>query len=208
MARDPLPEVISSRARLRIADLISRRPRGLSELAAATGISVQAVLKHLRKLENLGLAQEEDIRNAGLVVRKVYSMNDARLGDFSSEEMTLVKLSDQSAKAPASQGKGVDLEYLAEEEILQRNRIRDQARRLGRMIDDLFDVELRIRHTIDSMELGESERMMLRVIFSEGSSEEAERAIREYLSPALGRNSIDTLLAKTRQKSENRSKPR
>ena len=47
MDETKLGEVVSSKARLIIADLVSRRPRTLRELSQVTGISVQGVLKHL-----------------------------------------------------------------------------------------------------------------------------------------------------------------
>ena len=93
VTRDLLPEVVSSRTRLKVADLVSARPRSLGELAAATGISIQGVLKHLRKLEELGLVEGKNVRSPDLAVRKVYAAKGVRLGDFSAGDLTLVKLS-------------------------------------------------------------------------------------------------------------------
>ena len=55
-------EMVSSVMRLVIADLLSIRPRPLSELAHETGISVQGVLKHLKKLAAMGVLRETELR--------------------------------------------------------------------------------------------------------------------------------------------------
>ena len=44
-----IEQIASSRLRLKIASLLSSRPATLSELSVLTGISVQGVLKHLKK---------------------------------------------------------------------------------------------------------------------------------------------------------------
>lgn len=205
MARDLLPEVISSRARLKIADLISGRPRGLGELAAATGISAQGVLKHLKRLEDLGLVEEQDIRAPGLAVRKVYAAKGARLRDFSTGNLTLVKLSREISATAEGPDRAPDLEYLSEEAILQTRRVRDQARRLGRMIDDLFGEEARIRAALESMDLSDTERLILDVLFSEESIEEGERVLQEHFGLKDGRGLMERALAKSRRLTKDRT---
>lgn len=198
MARDPLPEVVSSRARLKVADLVSIRPRTLGELAAATGISIQGVLKHLRKLEELGLVEETSVRGPGLTVRKVYLAKGARLRDFSTGDLTLVKLSGKPSAPAEEPDRPLDLEYLAEEAILQRRRVRDQARRLGRMIDDLVEDESRIRVALESMDLNDIERLILQVLFTEESLEEGENVLLEHFGLQDGKKSIEKALSKAR----------
>jgi DNA-binding transcriptional ArsR family regulator len=202
MTRDPLPEIMSSRTRLKVADLVSTRPRTLGELAAATGISIQGVLKHLRKLEGLGLVEETSVRSPGLAVRKVYAAKGTRLVDFSAGDLTLVKLSGKPS-APLRDveepDRSLDLEYLAEEAILQRRRVRDQARRLGRMIDDLVEDESRIEAALESMDLSDTERLILQVLFTEESIEEGERVLLEHFGLQDGRKSIERALSKTRR---------
>ncbi|MGD0476606.1 MAG: helix-turn-helix domain-containing protein [Nitrososphaerales archaeon] len=198
MARDPLPEVISSRTRLKVADLISTRPRTLGELAAATGISIQGVLKHLKKLEELGLVEETSVRSPDLAVRKVYAAKGTRLGDFSTGDLTLVKLSGKPSAPVEEPDRPLDLEYLAEEAILQRRRVRDQARRLGRMIDDLVEDESRIKVALESMDLSDTERLILQVLFTEESLEEGERVLLEHFGLQDGKRSIEKALSKAR----------
>ena len=205
MTRDPLPEVISSRTRLKVADLVSTRPRTLGELAAATGISIQGVLKHLKKLEELGLVEEKSVRSPGLAVRKVYAAKGTRLGDFSAGDLTLVKLSRKSFAPAEEPDRRFDLDYLAEEAILRRRRIRDQTRRLGRMIDDLADDESRMNVALESMDLSDTERLILQVLFTEESFEEGERVLLEHFGLQDGKKSIEKALSKARHQVKKRA---
>jgi predicted transcriptional regulator len=204
VTHDPLPEVISSPTRLRLADLVSTRPRTLGELAAATGISIQGVLKHLRKMEELGLVEEKSVRGPALAVRKVYAAKAAKLRDFSAGDLTLVKLSWKHPAQTEELDRPVDLEYLAEEAILRRRRIRDQTRRLGRMIDDLVEDESRIRDALESMDLNDTERLILNVLFTEESLEEGKRVLSENFGLQDGKNSIEKALSKARHQAKKR----
>ncbi|MGP8124334.1 MAG: helix-turn-helix domain-containing protein [Nitrososphaerales archaeon] len=200
MVRDLLPEVISSRARLKIADLVSERPRSLGELATATGISMQGVLKHLRILEGMGLVEERSVRSPALSVRKVYEARGARLRDFSTEGLTLVRLCEEPSAVAEEPEKPLDLEYLAEEAIIQRRRVKDQARRLGRMIDDLVEDESRTKAALESMNLSETERLILQVLFTEQSFVVGERLLLEQYGLQDGKKSIESALGKARHR--------
>ena len=205
MTRDPLLEVVSSRTRLKVADLVSTRPRTLGELAVATGISIQGVLKHLKKLEGLGLVEEKRIKSPVLAVRKVYAVKGARLGDFSVGDLTLVKLSGKPSALLGEPDRRLDLEYLAEEAILRRRRVRDQARRLGRMIDDLVEDESRIKTALESMDLSDTDRLILQVLFAEESLEEGERVLSVHFGLQDGKKSVEKALRKARHQSKKRT---
>jgi predicted transcriptional regulator len=177
----------------------------LGELAAATGISIQGVLKHLKKLEELGLVEEKSVRSPGLAVRKVYAAKGTRLGDFSAGDLTLVKLSRKSFAPAEEPDRRFDLDYLAEEAILRRRRIRDQTRRLGRMIDDLADDESRMNVALESMDLSDTERLILQVLFTEESFEEGERVLLEHFGLQDGKKSIEKALSKARHQVKKRA---
>lgn len=196
--------MVSSRARLRIAALVSARPRSLAELAAATGISIQGVLKHLTKLEELGLVEEENLRSPAFAVRRVYTAKGVKLGDYSAEDLTLVKLSENPSALAEEPDRPFDLEYLAEEAILRRRRIQDQTRRLGRMIDDLVEDESRLKVALESMDLSDAERLILRVLFTEESLEEGERVLVEHFGLRDGKRSIEKALSKARRQTKKR----
>ena len=86
MAKDVLSEILSSPNSLGIAALVSIRPRTQSELAELSGVSVPAVLKHLKRLEALGLVQENKLTKDDrriFAVRGVYCSREFLVGDFS-----------------------------------------------------------------------------------------------------------------------------
>ena len=199
MPHDILPDVTSSRSRLRIANLVSERPHGLKELARATGISMQGVLKHLKMLESLGLAQEMTVRGPELSVRKLYTTGKSRMKDFSAEGLMLVKLSQEPSQDSLDAGRTPDIEDLAEETILQKRRVKEQARRLGRMIDDLVEDESRIRSAVMKMSLTDTERLVLQVIFAEETLVEGERVLVDDFGLRGGTDSIAKTLAKARR---------
>ena len=206
MAREALSEIVSSPARLKIASLVSERPRGLAELAEATGISVQAVLKHLVKLKGLGIIEEQRVVERGLAVRKVYAAKGARLGDFSTGDLTLVKLSPIPPGGTVGAAGSHDLEYLAEEAIMQKRRVRDQARRLARMIDELFEDEARIEAALKAKELSEMERLILRVLYAEDTIEDGRLVLQKHFGLPDAQKSVDRAMAKANHRPQKRSR--
>ncbi len=197
MSHATLPLIISSATRLRIADLLSTRPRTLKELSYLTGVSVQGVLKHLSKLEGLGLIEEKKVVVGG--VRKVYSLRGFSIGDFSVGDLTVVKKSRSAPTIITSEKPALDLEYLAEDTMLLRRRIRDQTRKLGRMIDDMVENEGKLKALIASLRLSDEERLVIQTAFTEESLEDAVKAIARNLGIREGRRSIDKALAKAKR---------
>lgn len=197
MTSQELGEILSSRARLKIADLTSVRPRTLRELASITGITVQAVLKHLEKLKALGVLEEKRISSSELSARRVYSMVGFRLGDFSHGELTIVKMSKTKRPVEAARGSGYEeLERLAEDFLVQRRRIREETRRLGRMIDELVTGEERLGALISVQRIRDDEKLVLHTYFTEESAKEAEDALREHYGMEDARRAIDQALHK------------
>ncbi|MDV3293811.1 MAG: helix-turn-helix domain-containing protein [Nitrososphaerales archaeon] len=203
MSSSTIEGVVSSKARLRIADLISVRPRTLRELAALTGISVQGVLKHLDKLSKLGLVAEKRVAGGSIPVRKLYSMKGLRIGDFSQGDLTIVKMSRSPERAAKSEDAVRDLESLAADAIVQRRRIRDQARKLGRTIDEFVDTETRIDAIIRALKVKDDERLLVQTAFTEESLEEAERALREHHGLRDAKRTLGMALARARKVGKN-----
>ena len=199
MAFERISEVVSSRTGLRIADLVSRRPRTLNELGDLTGFSIQAVLKHLKKLEGLGLVEGRKVRGSGVSVRKVYYPGKLRVGDFSGGELVVVKLSEPASFRTRAKDAEEEMELLAEEALVQRTRIAEQVRKLGRMIDDLVDVEESLGGILESLSLGDDERLILYALFTEDTLEEGVRVLSRYYGLKEGRKSIDKALAKAKR---------
>ncbi len=197
MADGTLPAIIASATRLKISDLLSSRPRTLRELSYLTGVSVQGVLKHLSKLKELGLIEERKVEVGG--VRKVYSLRGFSVGDFSVGDLTVVKKSRVSPANVRSERPAEELEYLAEETMMLRRRIKDQTRRLGRIIEEMVENETRLKALIGSLPLSDEERLVIQTAFTEETLEDAAKAIGRNLGVREGRRSIDKALAKAKR---------
>lgn len=178
MSSRSLAEVIASPLRVKIAALISERPRPLGELAELTGISVQGVLKHLKRLEELGLASERFVARGGeFTVRKVYEAKGPFIQDFSTGGIAVVKVAGPKPQPEESEDPVRVLESLAEETIVRKRRIRDQVRRATRQMDELAEATSGIGGVVNSLGLREQENLVLRVVFTEDTKEAAERVL-------------------------------
>jgi len=194
-----LEEVVSSKARLRIASLVSVRPRTLRELADLTGISVQGVLKHIARLERLGLLSETKVEGGDLPVRKVYSWKGVRIGDFSHGDLTLVKVTASSERPAHSEDPLRELNSLAADVLVQKQRVRDQTRRLGRMIDELVSTEARVVGLVEGLGADDQDRLLLNAAFTEESMEEAERAVGRHLGLREPRRALEKAMSRARK---------
>src|SRR2546426_11210586 len=104
----PLESITSSHHRLMIGQLISTRPRTLRELAERTGISIQGVLKHIEKLNELGLMEETTLRRPKyLAVKKAYTTGGSNLRDFSRGNLMIVNLSGEREEGEVGASKDV-----------------------------------------------------------------------------------------------------
>jgi predicted transcriptional regulator len=194
-----LEDVVSSKARLRIADLVSVRPRSLKELADLTGISVQGVLKHISILEKLGLVGEIKIDAGKLPIRKVYSIKGVRIGDFSHGDLTVVKMTSTTGRHALSEEPIRELESLAADALVQRRKVRDQTRRLGRIIDELVNTEARIGDVVDGLGVPDEDRLLLSAAFTEETMEEAEKALARHLGLREPRRALEKALSRARK---------
>ncbi|HLQ03814.1 MAG TPA: helix-turn-helix domain-containing protein [Nitrososphaerales archaeon] len=199
---NPLESITSSKHRLMIGQLISTRPRTLRELAERTGISIQGVLKHLEKLNEMGLLEERTIsRPKYLAVRKAYSIKGSSLGDFSRGSLMIVNLSGEREEEALGAAKDVyaDLNGMAEELLIQGRRIKDQARRLQRMIDEFSATELRLRRLIESLEIDPEERLIAETVFTEDSLAGAATVLSKFYGCRNPDRAIRDVVAKVRK---------
>ncbi len=197
MNPDELGEVISSRVRVKIMDAVSLRPRTLAELSHLTGISIQGVLRHLKKLAELGLVEERKVTPNAPKARRLYSAKGAIFGDYSTAGLTVVKPTD---RVPEGHGKRqvTDLEGASSDLLIQRRRIRTQAARLGKMIDDLVDDQESLRATLDGLSLTGEQRLILEVLLTEETMAEGLRVLTRYYG-LEDRRSIDEALAQAKR---------
>lgn len=191
--------LVSSKPRLRIAALLSTRPRTLKELADLTGISVQGVLKHLDRIKETGILAEMKVKGGELGVRKVYYLKGVHIGDFSYGDLMVVKETAVPARPSGQRASLQALEGLSEDILVQRVRIREESRRLGKMIDRLVGDETAVRAMIDSMRLRDDEKLVLLSVFTEENLEEAEKALSDHFGVIDARRSIDSALEKVKR---------
>ena len=168
--------------RLSIAELLSVRPRPLSELAEKTGISVQGVLKHLRKIADTGALKETELRgNKFLGIRKVYSLQSARVGSYSWDELMIAHFSGQptSPERPRA-GDLPELESIAVDIILQRRRIGNLAKRMERLIVELESSQERLEQEIRMHGMNGELELIALALFTEPSIQEAKEVLSKH----------------------------
>ena len=196
MPADTMEEVLSSKARLTIMDAVSVRPRTLGELSDISGISVQGVLRHLRRLEELGLVEEMGLSRAAPKARRVYAAASSRVRDYSMGGFTVVKATAELEGEPAARVR--DLERAAGDLLILRRRIREEARRLGRLIDEAADEQEELAAAVRSLPLPPAEKLMLEVVLTEDTVEEGAAVLSKYYGLS-DRRSLERALKKARQ---------
>ena len=197
MYSERVDEVLTSRVKRRIADAISQRPRTLGELSYATGISVQGVLRHLRQLEKLGFVEERRLSPIIPQARRVYASKGAMLEDYSSGDLSVAKLIEIWPEAKRPPGTAVDLENMSADVILLRRRVREETRRLGRLIDEVAESQDQLRRALVNAPLSEVERVIVEVILTEETVEDGVKALSKFYG-IVDRRSIDGALAKAK----------
>lgn len=177
----PSIEVIaSSRVRLTVASLLTVRPRTLTELSELTGVSVQAVLKHLAKLDAEGLLAHASLGPGELLrPRKLYSLRTRGVEGYAHEDMIVAALTRPSPAGEPATGYE-DMEGLAEEVIFMRARMRDVLKRLERTIGEVAEEEARLRGSIEGAGLTPEERQIAYVVFTEDDAERAREVLRTH----------------------------
>jgi predicted transcriptional regulator len=175
-------EIASSRVRLRISDLLSSRPATLGELSALTGVSVQAVLKHLKKLDEEGILEEKTMK-AGkyLKQRKLYYMSSRKIADYSEGELLVATLSRPVIDARAeSKNADEELEWLAQDVVILRRRARELSHRMKRVLEEISEDQARIGALVDGLALSPEEKQIAYLIFAEDTPERARAVLREH----------------------------
>ncbi len=201
-ALTPLESITSSHHRLMIGQLISTRPRTLRELAERTGISIQGVLKHLEKLKKMGLIEQRTLSpRKYLAVRKAYSLKGSNLGDFSRGSLMIVNLSAERMEEELGAAKDVyaDLNGMAEELLIQGRRIKDQARRLQRMIDEFSATESRLKRSVESLDLDPEEKLIAETVLTEDTMESAATVLSKFYGCRSPDQAIRDVVAKVKK---------
>jgi DNA-binding transcriptional ArsR family regulator len=193
-----LDEVLSSSAKLRIESALSIRPMTLAELASATGITVQGVLKHLKRLAELGLAEEKRLPTKNLKARTVYAAAGEVIGNYSTSDLIVVKLTRKLPTGTPKARGSPDLEEKAADILLLQRRVKDQAKKLGGLLDELADEREALRSGVEGLHVSPEEGLILEVILTEETLEDGLRVLARYYG-IEDRRSIDIAMAKARR---------
>ncbi len=197
MEKGTIDEVLVQGARLKIADAVSVRSRTLTELADITGISVQGVLKHLKRLSELGLVEERKAPASVTKARRVYVARNSSVGDYSAKDLAIVKLSRATRPEKRRHAKNQDLESLAADVLFQRRRIRNEVKKLGKMIERLVEEQELLNGALETGSFTDDERLILQNLLTEETIEDGVRVLSKYYG-VEDRRSIDKALAKAR----------
>ncbi len=177
-----IEEIVSSRARLTIASLLSSRPRTLGELAETTGMSVQGVLKHLKILSRLGILRTKNLSSGRyLRSRKLYYIDSRRVADYSEGDMTVAVLGREIATEPARvDDPSAELDRLAQDVILMRRRAEELAERMRRTTEEVTEDESRISRIIEGLDITTEEKQITYLSFGDDRPEKVRRILREH----------------------------
>ena len=195
-----IEEIAWSRARLKIASLISIRPRSLGELSDAVGISIQGILKHLRILEGLGLISEIRIsRPASIRIRKLYALGPWKVVDYSENEFIIANLQHGGPRGPtvaSHEDPYTGLEKQSEEILFVERRVRELARRARMVMEELGENQDRLLDLVAATGLSPEEKIIATVVFTEDTLAEA----RDILSLHYGCKNPDETIARVLEK--------
>ncbi len=196
-----IEEVASSRARLRIANLLSSRPATLGELADLTGISVQGVLKHLVKLRDEGILAEKKMRGGRfLSQRKLYYVESRKIADYSEGDL-LVATIGRSLREPPLKVRDTyeELDWLAQDIVIMRRRARELSQRMKRVLDEVTEDEARIGALIEGMSLSPEEEQIAYLIFAEDTPEHARAILKEHYGCSDPEAAMKAVVTKVRR---------
>lgn len=175
-------DLSTSTVRLKIANILSTRPATLSELADATGISVQGVLKHLKKLADVGILEEKEMRGGKyLRGRKLYHLNGRKVADYSEGDLLVATLGRASEEGPVRVKDAYqELDWLAQDIVILRRRARELSQRMRRMLDEVTEDESRMGALIEGLDLSQEEQQIAYLIFAEHTPENARKTLRDH----------------------------
>ena len=163
-----LLQSLVSPARIRILQLISDRPRSLSELAKKLDVSPQATLKHIHTLEKKGLVASASIPRREGTLRRLYRPAIPINVDISVEKEALhihiLTTEIKKREIRETEGNsGLDAARMIEEEkYLLRRRLRTMQERETRVFREMADISAAERALFLNLRLSEFEIAILR----------------------------------------------
>jgi predicted transcriptional regulator len=190
--------------RLSVALLLSVRPRTLSELAESTGGSIQAVLKHTKKIEEEGLLAET-ILGTGRYLRrrKLYSMKNKGVEGFARGDVLVAAFTPREREGRGAEDtKGPNsgyplLESLAEDVIYSRANMRESIKKLDRAISRVAESQDRLARTISEQHsLTGEEKHIAYLYFTEDSESKVKEVLKTHFGCADPGDALGAVLTK------------
>ena len=184
---DELLGVIGSGTRLRLLELLCVRARSLNELASNLGVTQQAILKHLRMLEQLDLVQEINVGRKSRV-RKIYALSRPLSMGYVFRDNILCLFVGSNGKSIKSSGNLMELLKQTEyERNLLHMRAKLLANRLRSLVEEDLEKQAEIRNSIKNLKLSPIQEIALQCSNMINSERQLEQA-----SKVLGMNLKDT----------------
>ena len=184
---DELLGIIGSGTRLRLLELLCVRARSLNELAASLGVTQQAILKHLRMLEQLDLVQEINVGRKSRV-RKIYALSRPLSMGYVFRDNILCLFVGSNGKSIKSAGNVMELLKQTEyERSLLHMRAKLLANRLRSLVEEDLEKQAEIRNSIKNLKLSPIQEIALQCSNMINSERQLEQA-----SKVLGMNLKDT----------------
>ena len=152
----------------------------------------------MRILERLGLVEERKVTASAPKARRVYAAKGAILEDYSSGNLTVAKLVEKRQEDLRYQRQGGGLEGMAAEVLILRRRVKEEAKKIGRMMEEAAQGQEELEAALSRVPLSEEERLILEVILTEETVEGGVRALSRFYG-IEDRRSIDEALAKARR---------
>lgn len=196
-----IEELASSRIRLKIANLLSSRPATLSEMSELTGISVQGVLKHLKKVRDEGLLTENNMKSGKyLRQRKLYFMRGRKVADYSEGDLLVASVGMSTDDLVRRVGDVYDeLDWLAQDIVILRRRARELSHRMRRVLDEVTEDEARISGLVDGLPLADDEKQIAYLIFTEDTPERARAILKDHYGCRDPESALAAVAAKIRE---------
>lgn len=151
----------------------------------------------MKRLAELGLVEEKRLPTRNLKARTVYAAAGELIGNYSTSDLIVVKPTRKLPAGAPGVGGPPDLEDRAADVLLLQHRVKDQARKLGRMIDELTDEREALRNSLERLPISPEEGLALEVALTEETLEDGLKVLARYYG-IEDRRTLDKALAKAR----------
>ncbi len=175
---------VTSRTKIHILDLLSSRPRCLSELSDITGVSTQGISKHVKSLVAVGLVKIVIVnrdKSSKSLIRAYYKINRP-VYIYSGKEDERLSLfmplkTSKSYHEPKEKKRASRVLEETEDELNQlRRRLRLLRNRESRIFEELTELEWSKDRIVGGLKCSPVEEYLLRAFLSSRNEHELKKA--------------------------------